>query len=108
LGSGANLIDLFFFIIDDRQNKLDRLLLGKRIQLSLIFVGKVRAYSSKALNLSHTCKRLKKQKMILRKNTLAYFFLCVNDEVKKFYEIDFRDQCYNTFYVRNLRIFVIS
>jgi hypothetical protein len=59
------------------------MLLGKLIQLSLIFVGKVGAYSSKALNVNHTCKRLKKQKMLSRKDTLAYFFLYVNDEVKK-------------------------
>jgi hypothetical protein len=34
--------------------------------------------------------------------------LFVRDEEKKFCNIDSKDQCYKTFFVRNLRIFVIS
>ncbi len=44
--------------------------------------------------------------MIEAKTSL--FSQSVNDEVKKFHIIDTRAQCYKTFFVRNLQIYVIS
>jgi hypothetical protein len=40
-------------------------------------------------------------------NALAYFSLR-QQQKKTFYSIDTRSQCYKTFFVRDLRIFVIS
>ncbi len=52
-------------------------------------------------------KNLTQLKRLVRdKRSSLFLRIAVNEE--KFYNIDTRAQCYKTFYVRNLRKFVIS